>query len=247
MGVHVVKRVLAALGVASVLVLGGGVPASADGEDDARTVFCLGKGRADLRGAADSLGVPAPTEIAKWPTTAPADFARVCAALYGAEKAPSPGWFSQALPFLTGLFGALLAYVATAWRDRITRGRKQGEDLRAVLTEFTTAGSAYLSPANFGGRSDAAVVAARAKLVSQLALVRSEHRGWRRVATLLDELRDGSLGEPLTARTGQGDAARSRDAQLREKLDELRDEVLLVATALARPARQHPEMSPRSR
>lgn len=238
------RRVVAVLGVAAILLVGGGGPAFADGEDDARAVFCLNvKTDFDLKRAGTAIDVEVPTDIDAWRKTKPSEFERVCSALYGSEKVPSPGWFSQALPFLTGLFGAVLAYVATAWRDRITRGRKQGEDLRAALVEFENAASAYLS-AYVAAKSDAAVLmlTSRAKLVSQLALVKSEHRGWGRVQSLLDELRDGPLGEPFTTRAGQADAAR-----LRAKLEELRDEALLVAGAVAKPVRWHPAMSPRTR
>ncbi|HWO68596.1 MAG TPA: hypothetical protein VNO31_52055 [Umezawaea sp.] len=247
MGDVVGKRVVAALGVAAVLLVGGGAPALADGEDDAKAVFCLTvKSERSLRDAGKAIGVEVPSDVPAWRSAKPAEFDRVCSALYGSEKAPSPDWFTQALPFLTGLFGALLAYAATAWRDRVTRGRKQGEDLRGALVEFENAAGAYLS-AYVGNKPDGPVLVSRAKLVSQLALVKSEHRGWPRVQALLDELRDGLLGEQLTARAGQGDAARAKDARARAKLEELRDEVLLVATALTRPARRHPEMSPRTR
>ncbi|HEX6347284.1 hypothetical protein [Umezawaea sp.] len=247
MGVVVGKRVVAALGVAAVLLVGGGGQARADGEDDAKAVFCLTvKSERNLRDAGRAVGVEVPSDVPAWRRAKPAEFERVCSALYGSEKAPSPGWFTQALPFLTGLFGALLAYAATAWRDRVARGRKQAEDLRGALVEFENAVTAYLS-AYVGKRAEDPVLVSRAGLVSQLALVKSEHRGWSRVQELLDGLRDGPLGEALTQRAGQGDAAKARDAQLRVRLDELRDEVLLVATALARPARRHPEMSPRPR
>ncbi|MCS7481371.1 hypothetical protein ACFFQW_23290 [Umezawaea endophytica] len=247
MGVVVGKRVVAALGVAAVLLVGGGGPARADAEDDAKAVFCLTvKSERNLRDAGKAVGVEVPSDVPAWRAAKPAEFERVCSALYGSEKAPSPDWFTQALPFLTGLFGALLAYVATAWRDRVARGRKQGEDLRGALVEFENAVAAYLS-AYVGGKPEGPVLTSRAKLVSQLALVKSEHRGWSRVQALLDGLREGPLGESLTQPAGQGDAARARGAQLRVRLDELRDEVLLVATALTRPARRHPEMSPRSR
>jgi hypothetical protein len=247
MGDVVGKLVVAALGVASVLLLGGGAPALADAEGDAQAVFCLTvKSDQNLRTAGKAIGVEVPTGVEEWRKAKPSEFERVCAALYGSEKAPSPGWFSQALPFLTGLFGAVLAYAATAWRDRIARGRKQGEDLRAALVEFETATNGFLT-SYVAAKSEAAVLTSRAKLVSQLALVKSEHRDWPRVRSLLDELRDGLLGEQLTARAGQGDAAKAKHARAGAKLEELRDEVLLVATALTRPARRHPEMSPRTR
>jgi hypothetical protein len=209
MGDVVGKRVVAALGVAAVLLVGGGAPASADAEDDAQAVFCLTvKSDQNLRSAGKAIGVEVPSDVDAWRRAKPSEFERVCSALYGSEKAPSPGWFSQALPFLTGLFGAVLAYAATAWRDRIARGRKQGEDLRAALVEFDNAASGFLT-SYVGAKSETAVLASRAKLVSQLALVKSEHPGWTRVRALLDELRDGLLGEQLTVRAGQGDAAKA--------------------------------------
>jgi hypothetical protein len=228
------KRAVAAVGItalAAALVLGGGAPAVADSEDDAQAVFCLGKGRAGLLDAAKAIGVTADGNVDAWRRDEPSEFRRVCAALYGSEKAPSPGWFSQALPFLTGLFGALLAYAATAWRERVNRGRKQGEDLRVALVEFQNAATEYLTayPAT---KSDTAVLNSRAKLVSQLALLKAERRGWKRVGRLLGELREGSLGESFTTRSGQSDPA-----ALRKAIQGLGDEVLLVATALARPLR----------
>lgn len=236
------KRVAAALGVAAVLLLGGGAPAHGDAEDDAKAVYCLTvKSERNLRTAGTAIGVEVPQDVTAWRKDKPAEFERVCSALYGAEKTPPPGWFTEALPFLTGLFGALLAFAAAAWRDRVTRGRKQGEDLRAALTEFETASRAFLG-GYVGERSDTAVQAARAKLVAHLAAIRSEHRGWRRVEALLGELRTGLLGPALTAPgAGQGEAVKTRIAGL----DRLRDEVQLVATAVTTPLRPHPAMRPR--
>jgi hypothetical protein len=235
MGVPVLfggKRVAAVLGVAATLLLGGGAPALADSEDDAQAVFCLAvKTDVDLQRAGKAVGVEVPGDIDAWRKAKPSEFERVCAALYGSEKAPSPGWFSQALPFLTGLFGALLAYTASAWRERVTRGRKQGEDLRVALVEFQNAATDYLT-AYPASKPDTAVLTSRAKLVSQLALLKAERRGWRRVGRLLEELREGSLGEPFTTRSGQADPA-----ALRKAIQALGDEVLLIATALARPVR----------
>jgi hypothetical protein len=238
------KRAAAAFGVAAILLVGGGGPAFGDAEDDAKAVYCLTvKSERNLRAAGTAIGVDVPKDVTAWRKDKPAEFERVCSALYGAEKTPSPSWFTEALPFLTGLFGALLAYAAAAWRDRVTRGRKQGEDLRAALTEFETSARAFLG-GYVGDRSDTAVLAARARLVSQLAVVRSEHRGWSRVESLLLELRTGALGAALTGPgAGQGDEARTRAA----RLDQLRDEVLLVATAVTTPVRPHPAMRPRTR
>jgi hypothetical protein len=238
------KRVAAALGVAAILLVGGAGPAFGDAEDDAKAVFCLTvKSERNLRSAGTAIGVEVPQDVTVWRKAKPAEFERVCSALYGAEKTPSPSWFTESLPFLTGMFGALLAFAAAAWRDRVTRGRKQGEDLRAALTEFETAARAFLG-GYVGDRSDTAVHAGRAKLVSHLAVVRSEHRGWSRVVALLVELRTGPLGAALTGPgAGQGDEASKRAA----RLDQLHDDVLLVATAVTTPLRPHPAMRPRTR
>ena len=52
---------------------------------------------------------------------------------------PPQDALDKALPFLTGLFGALAAYVATAWQARVTAGRADRDALGVAATEFCDA------------------------------------------------------------------------------------------------------------
>jgi hypothetical protein len=222
--------------------------ASADPADDARVVYCLAPAhRADLINAAQSLGIAVPTDPARlpaWHASAPDDFDRACQALYtaqGPQATDSGGVFSTLLPFLTGLFGALLTFLAAFWWNIVNRGTALGEELRTAIDAFHQAGAAYLAG---GGAEEDPLRAARRVLVDKLARLTAEHRRWTTLRTLYDSVNTGELSK---AKLGvdwdeQSQAQRDLRARLGVSLDGVRDTGEQVATALRRPLRPHPEL-----
>lgn len=212
--------------------------AGADTEQDARVVHCLSTAHRDALGdAAAALGFDRPADPAKWRDERPAEFRRVCDALYRSAKpasAPTPPtpWFNSLLPFLTGLSGALMAFTAAAWRDRVSRGRHQGDGLRTAVAEFYDAATTHLN-AWAATRSPDKVLAAQGKLTTQLAAVHTDHPRWSSLPALRSSLEEGPLGHSLI--TAREEQLRDHSAQLRIELDRLRDGVLAVARALGRP------------
>lgn len=224
--------------------------ASADPADDARVVYCLAPAhRADLINAARSLGIAVPTDPARlpaWHTSAPDDFGRACQALYTANSQPaaSTNVLGTLLPFLTGLFGALLTFLAAFWWNIVNRGTALGDELRTAINAFHDAGVAYLA----GGPGDEDPMrAARRTLVGKLARLRAEHRTWTALGALFDQVNTGELSRAKLGVdwTEQSQAQRDLRARLAGTLDGVRDTGEQVATALRRPLRPHPELRPK--
>jgi hypothetical protein len=240
------------------------VPGTAQAQEDAPLVFCLGPAqRHALIDAAVALGRAQRDPTGKfllvmgnkldpfmWRAERPNDFASTCNALYASSRLPAagaPSAFAGVLPFLTAIFGALLAFAAATWRDRVTRGRALGDALRSDVTEFHDAAEAYLGSAagSYLGskattRSDTEVTAARRKLLSQMAVVKASRRKWTTVTALQSELTTGELGEKLTSGwSTQDEETRKRLTDLPGQLGRHKDSVLEVAIALEQPLRRH--------
>ncbi|TCO53517.1 hypothetical protein [Actinocrispum wychmicini] len=198
--------------------------------------FCLAPAqRADLADAVVALEIDdrtALTDLPTWRKAHPDGFTRACTALYESAKGSGSSGFASVLPFLTGLFGAVLAFLAAAFVDLRARGRALGDNLRTAVTDFHERGDVFLRGIKVGA-ADSELVRARRKLVNQLADVKARHPKWHLVTTALEPL-DDTLGPAM----GQGwddNATRSRDRvrDLTESLNELRDNVLTIAAGLA--------------
>jgi hypothetical protein len=232
------------------------VPGAAQAQEDAPLVFCLGPAqRHALIDAAVALGRGQRDPSGKfllvmgdkldpfaWRAERPNDFASTCNALYASSRLPAagaPSAFAGVPPFLTAIFGALLAFAAATWRDRVIRGRALGDTLRSDVTEFHDAAEAYLGSEAIP-RSDTEVTAARRKLLSQMAIVKASRRKWTTVTALQSELTTGELGEKLTSGwSTQNEETRKRLTDLPGQLGRHKDSVLEVAIALEQPLRRH--------
>lgn len=205
------------------------VPRTAESERadrDALVVFCLSPAqRVNLIAAADALGLPTPTDLVRWPSTQPADFDRTCAAVSSAHRRPGPGFFADLLPFLTGLFGAVLAFLLAAWQNRVVRGGDLARELRGAADAFHAAVTAFGTEWE-PNRPITEVVATRAVLASVIARVRSAHRDWPAV-TAVTTLLAGRFAADAPAEWTAAPA----------ELDSLRDTVFRVAVAVERPVR----------
>ncbi|HEX4220761.1 MAG TPA: hypothetical protein VHZ97_00205, partial [Pseudonocardiaceae bacterium] len=222
--------------------------AGADPADDAQVVYCLAPAhRPDLINAAQSLGVAVPSnpsQLPAWRNSAPADFDRACQALYAADgkATASTSVVSTLLPFLTGLFSAVLAFLAAFWWNRVNRGTALADELRVAVAAFHIAGIAYLTAG--ANRDEDSLRAARRILIGKLARLRAEHRAWTVLGPLHDDLNAGELSK---AKLGvdwdvRGQRQREQLKRLIERFDEIRDTGERLAAALGRPLRPHPEL-----
>ncbi|MGI5498593.1 hypothetical protein [Lentzea sp. CA-135723] len=214
-----------------------GVPGAAvAAPDDAEVAFCLAAAqRAALQETAQVLELRPEADLAGWRKNKAADFNRACEALYGAQKTPQPDWFTVALPFLTGAVGAMLAFAAAAWWDRVNRGRVLADALRLAVKEFHEEASSYLHdwrPA----RPDAEFVAKRSRLEHQLAVVGAERRRWKKPDLLIAQLTTGRFGRDMAA--GWDDNTEQTRAERKgcvAALPELRKDLLAVSAVLTSP------------
>ncbi|MFI9811710.1 hypothetical protein [Saccharothrix variisporea] len=215
--------------------------AHADTEDDAKVVHCLSTAqRTALREAAEALGVAQDPDVVQWRKTNPDSFTRACEALYAAQKTPGPGWFANVLPFLTGLFGALAAFILTTWRERVTRGRAVADALGTAVTEFHDATEVFLRSWT-PGRADTDVASKRHKLVDQLARVQAAHPRWPEPTNVIDRLTTGPLGEQLNVGwSANTEENKKRRAACTSELAQIRTTVLSIAIGLSRPLRGLP-------
>ncbi|GGS52080.1 hypothetical protein [Actinokineospora fastidiosa] len=234
------RRVAVAATVAS-LCLAAPLPAAAI--DDAQIVYCLGKDQRDaLREAAVALGKAADTaalaDIAAWRGRDAAAFEETCEALYEAAK-PQPGAFADALPFLTALVGALLAYFAALGQERRMLRRRQADALRAALAEFDAAARHY-THVLAGDRPVERLRAAHGALVGRLAEARAEYPDWRLAADCHERLTAGDLGmDELTSGWNADKDARAK--AVRGVVTELHAGVQRIAAGLLRPRRRNPD------
>jgi hypothetical protein len=223
---------------------------------DPQVVFCLSpKHETDLYAAAVALRLPVPaktSQLAGWEIRDPADFTRACEALYAAEgpivpDSGSAGWFETALPFLTGVFGAVLGYGATALQNRQNRGVRLGDELRSALEDFYEIARRSLD-LNGTGPPEDDLIQRRGQLVAHLATVRAERPRWSVVDALYDELTSGDLGEPALSidRTQNTSATRAHRDAVKTKLETLRQTGQKVAVALTRTLRPYPGLATRN-
>jgi hypothetical protein len=199
--------------------------------------FCLAPAqRAELQDAVVALEIDergALNDLPAWRKAHPERFERACAALYVSRKGVGASDFATVLPFLTGLFSAMLAFLAATFVDRRARGRTLGDELRTAASDFHEHADVYLRGVKVG-ESDVELVAARRKLVDRLAGVTAVHPKWDLVADVRNRLTAGGLGPGMTE-DWDDDVTRSaqRVRELTEQLDYLRDKVLVIAAALA--------------
>ncbi len=220
-------------------------------ERDGLRVYCLAPAQHEpLVAAAAALGLAeragdrvavggAELTPAQWRDRRPDDFLRACEALSAAQRPPGPGVLATVLPFLTGLTGALIAFGAATWRDRVTRGRALADDLRDAARAFRLAVTAYLTEWR-PNQPDTDVAARREALLAQLARARAALPG-RPAFTDVTTSLAGDLGPALAAgwRTGEDWERTDRDrrARLAGELDSLHDSVFRIADGLEQPLR----------
>ena len=228
-------RVAAVGAVTAWTALAGAPTAHADPEDH-EVVYCLAPVQAQpLRDAATALGADRAkvTDIPAWRRTDPDAFEKACQALYEAQKQPPQDTLDKVLPFLTGLFGALAAYVATAWQARVTAGRADRDALGAAATEFHDAALDHL--ATYGpARDDTRLDTARTALTARLLRGVSEHPSWPAAKAALDTLTTGPLSPAALDATTTA-VPDPRPAQV----EQVQVRVHRVAAALATPGRWH--------
>ncbi|WIX88191.1 hypothetical protein [Amycolatopsis sp. DG1A-15b] len=234
-----------------IVLLATGRPELVHAEDDAAIVYCLspaqrsavvdagvslGRARPDPSGTAvlDGTRTLTPRE---WRASRPADFAASCEALYASTHQAAASQFATLLPVLTAVLGAVLAFFAASWRDRVARGRVQAEALRSAHAEFHDAAGQYLRDTS-SEHPDTALGESRRKFVARLAETAAAHRRWTVVRHVRDRLTTGEFGGSLTEDWyEQSEATRARRRALLAALDSQRDAVLDVAIALERPLR----------
>jgi hypothetical protein len=222
------------------LLPGLGQPAHADTEDDSLLVYCLSPAhRTGLLEAAAALGLAhrdhagtyvlpdnTPLEPALWSADHRDDFARTCKALFAAQRTPEPGLTASLLPFLTALAGAVLAFLAASWRDRVARGHALADSLRSAFNGYSQAVEAYLDGSRIN-RTNTQVVERRYGLMLELAKAKAAYRKWPMVADVEAEIEGRQLGRP-----GQEEPDA---AEIREWLKNTRGAVFRIAHALAHP------------
>ncbi|GAB3469270.1 hypothetical protein GCM10027436_85900 [Actinophytocola sediminis] len=224
---------------------------------DARDVFCLQPTeRGALADAAVALGVArsgsaadqilvgdASVPILRWRDQWPDDFVAACDALSavrGKSTVPGEGVNTVVLPLFSVVLTSALAFAATRWQHRATRGQADAGELRAAVTAYGHAANALLdSRLSFPADEPTTDLdAARATLVGRLNGIVGRKQAWTAVREVLTKLRDGELGTSLDA-----DLQALRDTATRQqRITELRAQVrevaeigFLVADALAEP------------
>lgn len=228
------------LAVSVALLPGLGQPAHADTGDDSLLVYCLSPARrTGLLDAAAALGLArrdnagsyvlpdnTPLDPVSWQRDHRDDFVRTCKALFAAQRTPEPGASDSLLPFLTALTGAVLAFAAASWRDRVARSHAMADGLRSAFNGYSRAVEDYLEGSRIN-RTNTQVVERRYGLMLELAKAKAAYRRWPAVAEAEAEIERRQLGRP-----GQDDP----DArEVREWLKSTRDTVFGIAHALDHP------------
>jgi len=236
-----------AMCLAMVWLVGMSIPAFAKTKDDA-LVFCLSPARrTGLLDAAVALGfasrdqqgtyrLPDGRELDPmiWHRDDPGGFDRACNALFAAQRPPGPSDFATVLPFLTGLTGAIVAFIASISVAKIARSRGLADDLRSAFEGFRLASEARLHSWSQGTSTVQAVLGRKGTLLTQLARVRAARRRWTVPSAVQAELTGGKLD-------GVGAAGQSKQDVI-DRLDKAQDTVFRIAHALEQPIRPHPAM-----
>ncbi|WP_143218986.1 hypothetical protein [Actinokineospora bangkokensis] len=225
----------AAAAAATAWALLSGAPAQAQPED-AELVYCLSPAQAQpLRDAAVALGADRAkvTDLAAWRRSDTEAFDKACTALFEAQKSPPKDALDNLLPFLTGLFGAVATYVATAWQARVTAGRADRDALVQAATAFHTAAREYLG-AYAGTRDDKDLNTAHAALSARLLRVVSDHPRWPAARRAHTAITSGALSPQAL----EADSRGAGDPRL-ARLGELEVDCARVGGGLATPGRWH--------
>ena len=211
-------------------------PAAHAEPEDHELVYCLSPAQAQpLRDAAIALGADK-AKVADLPAWRRGDaeaFEKACQALYEAQKQPPQDVLDKALPFLTGLVGALAAYVATAWQARVTAGRADRDALVAAATEFRAAALEYAST-YVVNRDSARFDKAHTALLTRLRRVVAEHPSWPSAEAAKNTIVSGPLSPEALGGLSGGPGKREEAA-----VEELHSALDRVAAALATPGRWH--------
>lgn len=221
------------------LLAGLSPPAHADTEDDSLLVYCLSPvHRTELLEAAAALGVArrdnagtyvlpdnTPLDPATWPKNHRDDFVRTCKALFAAQRTPESGLSASLLPFLTALVGAVLAFLAASWRDRVARGHALADGLRSAFNGYSQAVDTYLGAGI--ERSSTQLVERRYGLMLELAKAKAAHRKWTAVASVEAEIEDRAFDRPGEAEPDP--------QEVRLWLKKTSDAVFRIAHALDHP------------
>jgi hypothetical protein len=218
-----------------------------DAENDELAVYCLSPAqRGALIDAAVALDLAGKSgdqlvadgvalSPAEWRAARADDFDRACAALSTATRPPRPSDLATALPFVTGVTGAVLAFVAALSVGRVSSGRERAEALRSAFDDFRRAVEAYVEGFD-RDTLNAMLAVTRGALRSRLALVRTAHPRWTQVAAVERELDGAEIGAAMTeARQGDG-------GKLTARLSGMQNAVFQIAHSLEQPLRRHPEM-----
>ncbi|MBB6399444.1 hypothetical protein BKA00_006358 [Actinomadura coerulea] len=244
--------------------------AAGDTADDARLVHCLSPAhQTELVNAAVALGLGEraaarthikvagkATPLDAWRKQKPEAFDRACKALYEASKeGGSSGGGSGALSLselvkilLAAAAGAVLTMLAGDWRSARDTGMLRADELRRAARQYGSAASEYaqawVSYSAGPLPSDEAVGKAGAELDAQLRRYELLRKRWRAPTRLRTTLATAPLGDALGSGWGgtssQDRASRSQDIDT--ALAEVRDGCEVLALALERPGRLHPEM-----
>jgi hypothetical protein len=219
-----------------------------EAEKDGLVVYCTAPAqRGDLLNAAESLGLGSRAagrlvvdgvslELADWRVRHSEDFDRACAALAFAQRPPRPSTLATALPFLTGVSSALLAFAAALAVAGVNRGRERAERLRTAYNEMRQAAEAYSI-----GFDKAALrtklVDHQRTLVSQLATTKAARPRWNQVTLLHEDLTSGELGTAITAGS----------TELSALLTRAQEPTFAIAAALEHPLWFHPSLHKKGR
>ncbi|SCE79803.1 hypothetical protein GA0070618_1010 [Micromonospora echinospora] len=227
--------------------------------DDAAAVWCLAADRRPaLVQAAHALGVVRPESTAerldwpggsggaeRWRGERPADFARTCRALLGAEQRPSGGGSSPWSGFTPALLLAVVSAALAAWFSRRSAAadarRVEAEALRAAARAYRAAVERLLRELEQRrpgmAPDDGEVQDRRLELATRLRAAATAYRHWSLPRTLGETLDREPLGAGMTARW----TARSPQerpgwvAETRVALGRLEAEVAQVAEAMQEP------------
>lgn len=235
--------------------------------EDAALVFCLSPAERDdlvdavvaldlaerdavepLKGAGRELALEA------WRNEHKSDFERACEALFALRQPPQAAsgtsgilaTLNVLLPVAVGAVLTLLTtLLTTGWRDAITRGRQQADELRSAARAFVRAVEtliqAWTGASGVGRPSEEEVRVCRGELAAQLRRVVVEHPRWSVAERLRTELSTGSLGEGMMRYWAgkEGTELERRAGGLEAELQRLENDLSNITYALEHPGRPH--------